>query len=82
MPVITRFFGIVVKMYPNDHTPPHFHAIYGEYVGVIDIKTLEMLEGDLSNRAYKLVREWAEKYQDDLMEMWNTKLFKKLERVE
>ena len=82
MPVITRFFGIVVKMYPNDHTPPHFHAIYGEYIGVIDIKTLEMLEGDLSNRAYKLVREWAEKYQDDLMEMWNTKLFKKLERVE
>ena len=51
-------------------------------VGVIDIKTLEMLEGDLSNRAYKLVREWAEKYQDDLMEMWNTKLFKKLEGLE
>ena len=69
-------------MYPNHHTPPHFHAIYGEYVGVIDIKTLEMLEGDLSNRAYKLVREWAEKYQDDLMEMWNTKLFKKLEGLE
>ena len=82
MPVITRFFGIVVKMYPNYHTPPHFHAIYGEYVGVIDIKTLEMIEGDLSNRAYKLVREWAEKYQDDLMEMWNTKLFKKLEGLE
>ena len=82
MPVITRFFGIVVKMYPNDHTPPHFHAIYGEYIGVIDIKTLEMLEGDLSNREYKLVREWPEKHQDDLMEMWNTKLFKKLERVE
>ena len=69
-------------MYFDDHTPPHFHAIYGEYVGVIDIKTLEMLEGDLSNRAYKLVREWAEKYQDDLMEMWNTKLFKKLEGLE
>ena len=51
-------------------------------VGVIDIKTLEMLEGDLSNRAYKLVREWAEKYQSDLMEMWNTKLFKKLEGLE
>ena len=51
-------------------------------VGVIDIKTLEMIEGDLSNRAYKLVREWAEKYQEDLMEMWNTKLFKKLEGLE
>ena len=82
MPVITRFFGIVVKMYPNDHTPPHFHAIYGEYIGVIDIKTLEMLEGDLSNRAYKLVKEWAEKHQDDLMQIWNTKLFKKLEGLE
>lgn len=45
MPVITRFFGIVIKMYPTDHTPPHFHAIYGEYVGVIDIKTLKILEG-------------------------------------
>lgn len=82
MPVITRFFGIVVKMYPNDHTPPHFHAIYGEYIGVIDIKTLEMVEGDLSNRAYKLVKEWAEKHQDDLMQIWNTKLFKKLEGLE
>ena len=45
MPVITRFFGIVIKMYPTDHTPPPFHAIYGEYVGVIDIKTLKILEG-------------------------------------
>lgn len=69
-------------MYPNNHTPPQFHAIYGKYVGVIDIKTLEMLEGDLSNRAYKLVREWAEKHQDDLMQMWDTKLFKKLEGLE
>lgn len=82
MPVITRFYGIVVKMYPNDHTPPHFYAIYGEYVGVIDIKTLEMIEGDLSNRALKLVKEWAQEYQDDLMEMWNTKLFKKLKGLE
>lgn len=82
MPVITRFFGIVIKMYPNDRTPPHFHAIYGEYVGVIDIKTLEMVEGDLSNRTYKLVREWAEKYQDDLMNMWDTKLFRKLEGLQ
>ena len=82
MPVITRFYGIVVKMYPNDHTPPHFHAIYGEYVGVIDINTLEMIEGDLSNRSLKLVKEWAEKYQKDLIDMWNTKLFRKLEGLE
>jgi hypothetical protein len=41
-----------------------------------------MIEGDLSNRALKLVREWAEKYQKDLLDMWNTKLFKKLEGLE
>ncbi|EES47756.1 DUF4160 domain-containing protein [Clostridium botulinum] len=82
MPVITRFYGIIVKMYPNDYTPPHFHAIYGEYVGVIDINTLEMIEGDLSNRALKLVKEWAEKYQNDLMHMWNSKEFRKLQGLE
>lgn len=82
MPVISRFFGIVIKMYPNDHVPPHFHAIYGEYVGVIDINTLEMLEGDLSNRALKLVKEWASKHQESLMNMWNTKEFIKLEGLE
>ncbi|OPJ58457.1 DUF4160 domain-containing protein [Clostridium oryzae] len=82
MPVITRFFGIVIKMYPNDHLPPHFHAIYGECVGMIDIKTLEMIEGDLSNRALKLIREWANKYQEELMDMWNKKEFRKLEGLE
>lgn len=82
MPVISRFFGIVIKMYPNDHLPPHFHAIYGEYVGVIDINTLDMIEGDLSNRALKLVKEWASKHQESLMNMWNTKEFIKLEGLE
>ncbi|MBU3143487.1 DUF4160 domain-containing protein [Clostridium sp. CF012] len=82
MPVITRFYGIVIKMYPNDHLPPHFHAIYGEYVGLIDLKTLEMIEGDLSNRTLKLVKEWAESYQDELMLIWDTKQFKKLEGLE
>ena len=82
MPVISRFFGIVIKMYPNDHLPPHFHAIYGEYGGVIDINTLDMIEGDLSNRALKLVKEWASKHQQSLMNMWNTKEFIKLEGLE
>ena len=82
MPVISRFFGIVIKMYPNDHLPPHFHAIYGEYVGVIDINTLDMIEGDLSNRALKLVKEWASKHQQSLMNMWNNKEFIKLEGLD
>lgn len=49
MPVISRFYGIIIKMYfrQAEHNPPHFHAIYGEYIGTIDIQTGEMLEGDL-----------------------------------
>lgn len=79
MPVITRFYGIIIKMYFNDHTPPHFHAIYGEYNGVFDIQSLDMIEGDLPNRAIKLVKEWAENHQGELMEIWSKKMFKKIE---
>ncbi|MDQ7093937.1 DUF4160 domain-containing protein [Desulfosporosinus sp. PR] len=62
--------------------PPHFHATYGEFVGVFSIKTLEMLEGDLPNRAKSLVMEWAKLYQYDLMQMWETQEFRKLSTLE
>jgi hypothetical protein len=79
MPVISRFYGIIIKMYFNDHLPPHFHAIYGEYNGLFDLRTLEMLEGDLPNRAIKLIVEWAEIYKKELVEMWETQEFRMLE---
>ncbi len=82
MPVVTRFFGIIIKMYFSEHGIPHFHAVYGEYNGVFDIETLEMIEGDLSNRAEKMIREWASGYKNDLLEMWKTKEFKKLPGLE
>lgn len=78
MPVICRFYGIIIKMYFNDHLPPHFHAMYGEYNGVFDLLTLEMIEGDMPVRSEKLVKEWAEKYKEELMQMWKTKDFIKL----
>ena len=61
MPVIARFYGIVIKMYfsQSEHGIPHFHAIYGEYNAVFNIQTIEMIEGDLPVRAYRLVREWG-----------------------
>ena len=64
MPVIARFYGLIIKMFfqQKEHNPPHFHAVYGEYVGAIDIRTLEMLEGDLPPKALALVREWAAQY--------------------
>ena len=57
MPVITRFYGIIIKMYFKEHGIPHFHAIYAEYNGVFNAKTFEMIEGDLPNRAKKMVIE-------------------------
>ena len=58
MPEIARFYGIVIKLFFGDHPPPHFHAIYGEYNALISIESLEVIEGDLPNRAEKLVMEW------------------------
>lgn len=74
MPVISRFYGMVIKMFffGAEHNPPHIHAIYGDYVGIIDIRTLEMLQGDLPDKAYKLVKEWTSLHQNELLEMWKT----------
>ena len=57
MPVIARFYGILIKMYFREHGVPHFHALYGECNGVFEIESLEMIEGDLPNRAQKMVKE-------------------------
>ena len=78
MPEIARFYGILIKMYFNDHMPAHFHALYGEFNGIFDIETLEMLEGDLPNRARKMIEEWASQYQTELLDIWRTQEFIKL----
>lgn len=84
MPVIARFYGMVIKMYflGSEHNPPHIHVVYGEYLGVIDIQTLKMLEGDLPNKALSLVQEWTGQHQQELMHMWNTQQFKALPPLE
>ncbi|HXJ44964.1 MAG TPA: DUF4160 domain-containing protein [Bryobacteraceae bacterium] len=71
MPEISRFFGIVVQMYYADHEPPHFHVRYSGQKALIDIASLEVLRGQLSPRAFALVREWAEIHQPELMEDWH-----------
>ena len=80
MPTISMFYGIIIRMYfaPGEHPPPHFHAIYGEYNALFNLETLEIIEGDLPNRATKMVTEWASMYQKELLEMWNTQDFRKL----
>ena len=80
MPVISRFYGMIIKMYfqQSEHNPPHFHCLYGEYVGVFEIATLKMMEGDLPEKAQRMVCEWASRYQDELMEIWKTQKFIKI----
>jgi hypothetical protein len=70
MPEISRFFGMVITMYYNDHAPPHFHVRYGQQKALITIETLTLLEGKLQPRALGLVIEWAALYQSELMENW------------
>ncbi len=71
MPEISRFFGIVVRMYYDDHPPPHFHVRYGEQKALIAIEPLAVLEGRLSPRVLGLVTEWAAHHSRELMENWN-----------
>ncbi len=79
MPEITRFYGIIIKIFlTREHNPPHFHAIYGEYNGTFEITTLKMIEGDLPLKAQSLVQEWASQYIPEIMKMWETKTLKKL----
>ena len=84
MPVIARFYGILIKMYfsQSEHGLPHFHAIYGEFNAVFIIGTLEMLEGDLPIRAQRLVKEWAAQHQKELLDMWNQQEFRQLPGLE
>ncbi len=78
MPEVTRFYGIIIKLFFGDYSPPHFHVVYGEYNALFNIETLEIIEGDLPNRASKMVIEWATRYQTELLEMWQTQQFNKL----
>lgn len=70
MPEISRFFGIVIYMYFNDHNPPHFHVQYEKYKAIIDINTLGIIDGSLPPKALSLVIEWASLHQKELAKNW------------
>lgn len=78
MPVLSRFYGIVIRMYfrHSEHNPPHIHAIYGDDVAAIDISSGEVLDGELPIRILNMVCEWIEINKDELLEMWETQEFK------
>jgi hypothetical protein len=73
MPELSRFFGIVIKMYYGDHRRhprPHFHALYAEDSAVYGIRTGEVLTGQLPRRAHHLVRAWWKLHRTELAENW------------
>jgi hypothetical protein len=71
MPEISRFFGIIIAMFYDDHNPPHFHARYGKDGVAIEIISLRVLEGQIPARALGLVMEWALQRQKELLQDWN-----------
>lgn len=70
VPEISRFLGIVIAMYYNDHAPPHFHARYGEYEIRVMIDSGEIMSGSFPKRARKHVLEWLDLHRSELMEDW------------
>lgn len=71
MPTISVFYGILIRMFFNDHDPAHFHAEYGEFKAIIDIAKLELIDGSLPRRALELTLDWAELHQNELLDDWH-----------
>lgn len=84
MPVLSRFYGIIIRIYfqQSEHNPPHIHALYGEDMAAIDIQNGEILEGHLPPKALSMVREWMSIHQKDLLHIWETQEFKSLPPLE
>jgi hypothetical protein len=70
MPEISRFLGIVIKMFFDDHNPPHFHAEYGNSAALIEIRGLSLFSGWLPPRVLGLVIEWATLHRQELLNDW------------
>jgi hypothetical protein len=82
MPEICRFYGIIIRMYYDDHNPPHFHALYGDEEAWVNINTLAVFSGSLPARALGLVIEWASMHQNELKRDWElARKQAKLERI-
>lgn len=70
MPEISRFLGIIIQMFFDDHNPPHFHVRYNDTKAMFDIKTLNMVEGNVPIKIRVLVIEWAEQHKEELLKDW------------
>jgi hypothetical protein len=79
MPEISRFLGIIISMYFDEHNPPHFHVQYNDFRAIIEINSLNISAGNLPARVRGLVEEWAELHREELLAMWETKDFHRIQ---
>lgn len=70
MPEISRFYGIIIKMFFGDHVPPHFHAYFNEFEAFYSIETGEIFHGELPKKQHRLVQAWVELHREELMKNW------------
>ena len=70
MPVISYFFGIYIRMYHDDHNPPHIHVEYQGHEALLTIKDGKVLTGTLPNKVRKIVQEWMQAHQQELLDDW------------
>ena len=84
MPVLSRFYGIIIRMYfqQAEHNPPHIHALYGDDMAAVSIQTGEVLEGGLPPKALAMVREWIGIHRNELLKIWATQEFESLSPLE
>lgn len=84
MPELSRFYGIVIRMYflQSEHNPPHIHAIYNDNVAAVNYMTGEVIEGYLPPKALSMVREWLSLHKEEVDEIWKTQEFKKISPLE
>jgi hypothetical protein len=84
MPSLSRFYGIVIKMYFRkcEHNPPHVHAVYGDDAAAFDIKTGEIMDGWLPPRAEAMVSEWITAHREELVQIWESQEFRSIEPLD
>jgi hypothetical protein len=79
MPEICGFLGIVITIYFDEHNPPHFHVRYNEYRAAMSINDLNIIAGQLPAKVRGLVQEWAEEHRAELLNIWETGAFRKID---
>jgi hypothetical protein len=83
MPILSVFFGIIVRMWHDDHPPPHIHVEYQGFAALVNIDTGEISRGQLPRKAAAIVKEWCQDHREELMDNWRrSERFEPLERIQ